>query len=83
MQPLTTGRYPESMRTLVGKRLPEFTADERTLLAKSYDLIGLNYYTANYAADIPREDPKPESKLQPSYLTDSNVNYLSEKTSIY
>ncbi|KAL9322956.1 hypothetical protein ACSQ67_011009 [Phaseolus vulgaris] len=82
MQPLTTGRYPESMRTLVGKRLPEFTADERTLLAKSYDFIGLNYYTANYAADIPREDPKPESKLQPSYLTDSNVNYLTQRNGV-
>ncbi|ESW22410.1 hypothetical protein PHAVU_005G151700 [Phaseolus vulgaris] len=82
MQPLTTGRYPESMRTLVGKRLPEFTADETTLLAKSYDFIGLNYYTANYAADIPREDPKPESKLQPSYLTDSNVNYLTQRNGV-
>ncbi|KAL9322957.1 hypothetical protein ACSQ67_011010 [Phaseolus vulgaris] len=82
MEPLTTGRYPESMRTLVGKRLPEFTADEAALLTKSYDFIGLNYYTANYVADRPRDEPRPESKIQPSYLTDSNVNFLTQRNGV-
>lgn len=76
MDPLTSGKYPESMRSLVGRRLPEFTAKESRLLTGSFDFLGLNYYTTNFAAD------QPASNLNPSYETDANVNYLSEKTSI-
>ncbi|XP_052726628.1 cyanogenic beta-glucosidase-like isoform X2 [Vigna angularis] len=76
MQPLTSGKYPESMRSLVGRRLPEFTAEESRLLAGSFDFLGLNYYTTNYAAD------QPSSNLNPSYETDANVNYLTERNGI-
>lgn len=76
MDPLTSGKYPESMRSLVGRRLPEFTEEQSRLLAGSFDFVGLNYYTTNFAAD------QPASNLNPSYETDANVNYLSEKTSI-
>ncbi|XP_047176537.1 isoflavonoid 7-O-beta-apiosyl-glucoside beta-glycosidase-like, partial [Vigna umbellata] len=76
MQPLTSGKYPESMRYLVGRRLPEFTAEESRLLAGSFDFLGLNYYTTNYAAD------QPSSNLNPSYETDANVNYLTERNGI-
>jgi len=42
MEPLTSGKYPDTMRKLVGKRLPEFSAEESTLLAGSFDFLGLN-----------------------------------------
>jgi len=83
MDPLTKGKYPESMRSLVGKRLPEFTEKESELLAGSFDFLGLNYYTTNYVADVPKVEPSATSQAQPSYITDPNVNYLSEETFLY
>lgn len=35
------------------KYLPSFTADEKALLKKSYDYMGLTIYTAKYAAEVP------------------------------
>jgi len=83
MEPLTSGKYPDTMRKLVGKRLPEFSAEESTLLAGSFDFLGLNYYTTNYAANRPKVEPSTTSKDEPSYTTDANVTYLSEKFSIF
>ncbi|XP_013612895.1 PREDICTED: myrosinase-like [Brassica oleracea var. oleracea] len=53
MDPLTKGRYPDIMREIVGSRLPNFTEAEAELVAGSYDFLGLNYYTTQYA------QPKP------------------------
>ncbi|CAH8361913.1 unnamed protein product [Eruca vesicaria subsp. sativa] len=53
MEPLTKGRYPDIMRKIVGSRLPNFTEAEAELVAGSYDFLGLNYYTTQYA------QPKP------------------------
>lgn len=52
MHPITYGDYPKSMRDIVGNRLPKFTPDESKSLAGSFDFLGLNYYTANYANDV-------------------------------
>lgn len=73
MEPLTSGRYPKSMRSLVGKRLPKFSRHERKLVAGSIDFLGLNYYTTNYAANTSKAN-------KPSYTTDANVNQISEET---
>jgi hypothetical protein len=35
------------------KWLPSFTSDEKALLKKSYDYMGLTIYTAKYAAEVP------------------------------
>ncbi|XAR54319.1 Beta-glucosidase, partial [Bertholletia excelsa] len=51
LHPITYGDYPWTMRSLVGKRLPKFTKEEAEMLKKSYDFVGLNYYTSNFAAD--------------------------------
>lgn len=61
------------MRSLVGKRLPEFTEDQALLITGSYDFIGINYYTSNYAAlAAPSNDP-------PTAVTDSRTNQTSEE----
>lgn len=81
MNPLTYGDYPESQKTIVGKRLPKFTPEESKKLKGSIDFLGLNYYTSNYARDAPELNKK-----NPSYLTDSlaekpcknNFNLLQE-----
>lgn len=53
------GEYPESMRTNLGNRLPEFTANERYLLNGSADFFGLNHYTTLYASF-----PEPGRKVE-------------------
>ncbi|KAK7308591.1 hypothetical protein VNO77_42210 [Canavalia gladiata] len=77
MEPLTSGRYPQSMRSLVGKRLPVFSRVQAKLVKGSFDFIGINYYTANFAADAPQL-----SHYGPSYLVDSLVNFTSKDTFI-
>jgi beta-glucosidase len=69
MDPMTNGDYPNSMRSLVGNRLPKFTEDQSKMLKGSFDFLGLNYYTGNYAANLQFRNAK-----QPSYSTDSLAN---------
>ncbi|XVE54510.1 hypothetical protein DITRI_Ditri03aG0087700 [Diplodiscus trichospermus] len=70
MEPLLLGRYPLSMRRLVKDRLPVFTEKERILVKGSFDFIGINYYTARYAKNIP-VNPKAAPV---SFLADEHVN---------
>nr|BAO04178.1 acyl-glucose-dependent anthocyanin glucosyltransferase [Delphinium grandiflorum] len=51
MDPVTYGEYPKSMQSLCGDRLPKFTKLQSDTLKGSYDFVGLNYYTAFYAAN--------------------------------
>ena len=67
MDPLTNGDYPHSMRSYVGKRLPTFSKDESKLVKGSFDFLGLNYYTANYA----RYAPHFNNGGKGSYTTDA------------
>ena len=74
MDPLTNGEYPHSMRSLVGDRLPEFTKEESEMLKGSFDFLGLNYYTANYATYAPHL----KNAANPSYITDAIASLSSE-----
>lgn len=49
--PIYRGDYPDSMHAYVGKRLPSFTDEERTLLKGSADFFGLNHYTTMLATE--------------------------------
>lgn len=73
MDPLTYGDYPRSMRSLVGKRLPKFTKEESRLVKGSFDFLGLNYYTANYARHVFRSNNAGLG----SYTTDARANQSS------
>ncbi|KAJ4838932.1 Beta-glucosidase 12 [Turnera subulata] len=77
MDPLTYGEYPQSMRGLVGNRLPKFSEEQSKLLKGSFDFLGLNYYTANYAAHV-----TDHNVVHPSYLTDSRAILLTERNGI-
>uniref|UniRef100_A0A6N2KKK3 Beta-glucosidase n=1 Tax=Salix viminalis TaxID=40686 RepID=A0A6N2KKK3_SALVM len=74
MDPLTRGHYPHTMRSLVGDRLPKFSQEQSQMIKGSFDFIGLNYYTSNYAAYMP-----PSNSSNPSYLTDSRANLSTER----
>lgn len=52
LEPVTYGRYPKTMVSIVGNRLPKFTPEQSAKLRGSIDYLGLNYYTGNYAAHI-------------------------------
>ncbi|CAL9026413.1 unnamed protein product [Prunus brigantina] len=73
MDPLSTGDYPHSMRSLVGERLPKFTEEQSKLLNGSFDFIGINYYTARYSSDA-----SDIIYVHTSYLTDPHVNVTTE-----
>ncbi|KAB1199984.1 Beta-glucosidase 12 [Morella rubra] len=77
LDPLTFGDYPHSMRSLVGKRLPKFTKEQSKTVKGSFDFIGLNYYTAFYAADAPQLNAGNKS-----YLTDSLANLTTQRNGI-
>ncbi|XP_042480445.1 beta-glucosidase 12-like isoform X2 [Macadamia integrifolia] len=70
MNPLTYGDYPDSMRALVGDRLPKFSKKQSRMMKGSLDFVGLNYYTAKYAAD----DVHLRSSGNISSTTDSRVS---------
>ena len=55
------------MRELVKERLPPFSSPDE--VKGTYDFVGLNYYTAYYAANANTSDP---DHLR--YQTDSNAN---------
>ncbi|XP_010908033.3 beta-glucosidase 12 [Elaeis guineensis] len=68
IDPLTQGDYPFIMRALVGDRLPQFTAMQSKMVKGSFDFIGLNYYTSNYAKIV-----SILKKVNISYNTDSHT----------
>jgi beta-glucosidase len=75
MDPLIKGDYPASMSGLVGNRLPKITKEQSKLIKGSFDFIGLNYYTTNYAAHLP-----PSNGLNKTYSTDSRANLTGESS---
>ncbi|XP_058073473.1 beta-glucosidase 12-like isoform X3 [Magnolia sinica] len=77
MDPLTYGEYPPIMRSYVENRLPKFTKEQSDMLRGSFDFMGLNYYTSNYAAQVSLSDT-----IRVSYATDSHVNVTVERNGI-
>ncbi|OAY40077.1 hypothetical protein MANES_10G147600v8 [Manihot esculenta] len=77
LHPLTYGDYPESMRSLVGERLPKFTEEQSKMIQGCIEFVGINYYTARYV------DASPSStKVNLSYTTDSQTIESTEKNGI-
>ncbi|KAG2566376.1 hypothetical protein PVAP13_7NG195851 [Panicum virgatum] len=77
MDPLIKGNYPASMRGLVGNRLPKITEEQSKLIKGSFDFIGLNYYTTNYASPLP-----PSNGLNKTYSTDSHANLTGVRNGV-
>lgn len=61
LEPLFKGDYPKIMRKLVGKRLPEFTKNEKEMLKGSTDFIGINYYFSLFVRHEPNRTKIPAS----------------------
>ncbi|KAI4345311.1 hypothetical protein L6164_012446 [Bauhinia variegata] len=68
LEPLTSGNYPKIMQQLVGDRLPKFSEEQSKKLKGSYDFIGINYYTSQFAKHMHATIDAP-----PSNVTDSRT----------
>ncbi|XP_047319446.1 beta-glucosidase 12-like [Impatiens glandulifera] len=77
IDPIVYGEYPEIMRELVGKRLPKFTEKQVKLIKGSYDFVGLNYYSTNYAISVPSAN-----SVNLSYITDAQVNFTNIRNGV-
>ncbi|CAI0378392.1 unnamed protein product [Linum tenue] len=75
MDPITTGDYPKSMKDILGKRLPKFTAEESNSLKGSFDYLGLNYYTSRYASDYVGSPPSRPSSLTTKFNNSLKTNF--------
>ncbi|KAJ0673275.1 putative 3-alpha-(S)-strictosidine beta-glucosidase [Helianthus annuus] len=58
LEPITSGNWPVNVQNFAtapsvhhpqGRYLPVLTDDQKIRLIQSYDFLGINYYTANYA----------------------------------
>ncbi|KAL0394223.1 UNVERIFIED_CONTAM: Oleuropein beta-glucosidase [Sesamum latifolium] len=72
LEPVLTGQYPKSMRDYVPSgNLAAFSDGEAKMLKGSIDFLGLNYYTAFYAANNPnpshKQGYKEDQRLDLSY----------------
>ena len=52
LHPLVFGDYPDTMKRLVGKRLPSFSEEETKVVKDSSDFIGVIHYTTMTAAHV-------------------------------
>ncbi|CAK7339250.1 unnamed protein product [Dovyalis caffra] len=77
MDPVVYGQYPNSMRAIVGRRLPKFTKEESAFIKGTYDFIGVNYYTTFYAINLPKSNI-----TNPSYTTDSLATLTSDRNGV-
>ncbi|PSS10022.1 Beta-glucosidase, partial [Actinidia chinensis var. chinensis] len=74
IHPMTYGDYPKTMRSLVGKRLPKFTPEQSAMLHKSYDFLGVNYYTSNFATNL-----MSSNNVNVSWITDHRASLTTVK----
>ncbi|XP_042041450.1 raucaffricine-O-beta-D-glucosidase-like [Salvia splendens] len=78
LEPIMYGHYPKSMEDYVPPdNLPSFTPQEVKKIQGSYDFVGLNFYTAQYASD----DPHPPNGE--GYYADQRVKYSSKRGDEY
>ena len=49
--PIYLGYYPDYMKTMLGDRLPTFSAEELAVVKGSSDFYGMNTYTTNLCSE--------------------------------
>jgi len=79
LDPLTSGKYPDSMRSLVGARLPRFSSEEAKDLKGSFDFLGYNYYSTDFTVN----NPTPQNSLNTDYVLDARANISDQVKGVY
>ncbi|KAH6799037.1 hypothetical protein C2S51_035521 [Perilla frutescens var. frutescens] len=76
LEPIVHGRYPENMiNNVPPDNLASFTPQEIRKLKGSLDFLGLNYYTAEYASDV----PDPPADGGEGFFADRRVDLKFER----
>ncbi|XP_054815653.1 vicianin hydrolase-like [Prosopis cineraria] len=75
--PIAYGDYPKSMRIRVGDRLPKFSKEESEMLKGSYDFLGMNYYTTNFA-----ENSLSATTVNHSFTSDMHVTFSTARNGV-
>jgi len=78
LDPFVSGDYPESIRKIVGSRLPSFTKEQAQKLQGSLDFIGVNHYFTMYCFDVPRKS----APMSRDYAQDMSVGIAVERDGI-
>ena len=68
------GDYPQSMKAILGKRLPTFTEQERREVVGSADFFGLNHYSSALSSE-----PTTKATFSGEYWVDQQVDYSSDR----
>uniref|UniRef100_A0A8R7TZV1 4-hydroxy-7-methoxy-3-oxo-3,4-dihydro-2H-1,4-benzoxazin-2-yl glucosidebeta-D-glucosidase n=1 Tax=Triticum urartu TaxID=4572 RepID=A0A8R7TZV1_TRIUA len=74
LEPLTSGDYPETMKKIVGSRLPSFTRIQSEAIIGTADFIGINYYYSIYVSNCPSD------KGVRNYPADMSISSKTSKT---
>ncbi|XP_044342917.1 beta-glucosidase 5 [Triticum aestivum] len=74
LEPLTSGDYPETMKKIVGSRLPSFTRIQSEAIIGTADFIGINYYYSIYVSNCPSD------KGVRNYTADMSISSKTSKT---
>ncbi|XP_047313211.1 beta-glucosidase 46-like isoform X2 [Impatiens glandulifera] len=87
LDPIMFGKYPEEMQAILGSTLPTFTEDDKRMLDKGLDFIGINHYSSYYVKDCiysPCEPGKGVYKTEGSALWTQlkDGKYIGEPTTI-
>ncbi|VYS68181.1 unnamed protein product [Arabidopsis thaliana] len=67
------GDYPQTMKDIVGHRLPKFTTEQIGKLKNSADFVGINYYTSTFS----KHWEKP-NHAEPKFKQDSLVEWKNK-----
>ena len=73
LEPLTSGDYPETMKKIVGSRLPSFTRIQSEAIIGTADFIGINYYYSIYVSNCPSD------KGVRNYTADMSISSKSSR----
>lgn len=77
IDPVTSGDYPFTMRDRLGDRLLKFTEQQSQQLKGSFDFLGMNYYTSQYAINC--LDP---TNVNSVWNRDCGANLVSERSGV-
>lgn len=80
--PIYFGDYPESMRSRVGDRLPQFSDADRATIQGSADYFGLNQYTTLYASSPENDSALANDVYNNSGLSEDHGVILSQSDSL-
>ncbi|PKK89023.1 MAG: beta-glucosidase [Candidatus Wallbacteria bacterium HGW-Wallbacteria-1] len=72
--PIYFGKYPDCMRMRLGKRLPEFSAEESAMIKNSSDFFGLNHYSTELVSEL----KKPSHNTEYSIFNECGVKLSSD-----